>query len=77
MSEDAHNLKPVELTIKLFDYRLTESNIDALASEFMGRVLANFKISTGEIGIEFPDVEHSAEFQRAIKCFKIDFGGKK
>lgn len=71
------NENPNILTIKLFDYRLTESNLDALASEFMGRVLANFKASTGEIGIEFDSEENMNEFKRAIACFKIDFGGNK
>lgn len=65
------------LTIKLFDYRLTETNLDALASEFMGKVLSNFSASTGEIGIEFGDEVEMTEFKAALKCFKIDFGEKK
>lgn len=74
--EDVNVPQPFEMKIKLFDYRLTETNLDALASEFYGKVLANFKTSTGEIGIEFDDKENAAEFSRALSCFKIDFGEK-
>jgi len=65
------------LTIKLFDYRLTESNLDALASEFEGKVLANFSVDTGELGIEFDTEENMLEFKKALSCFLIDFGEKK
>ncbi len=73
---NANGEQPKTLTIKLFDFRLAECNLDALASEFYGKVLSNFKISNGEIGIEFESTEHMHEFSNALECFRIDFGNK-
>lgn len=69
-----NNTKNPVLTIKLFDYRLTETNLDNLASEFFGKVLKDFDIKNGSISIEFIDIDAKMRFEDALKCFKIDFG---
>lgn len=67
--------KPVK-TVYLFDYRLTEINLDALASEFFGKVMNDFNLKKGTVSIEFADADGMFRFEDALKCFEIDFGGK-
>lgn len=65
------------LKIELRNYRLTETNLENLASEFYGKICSALNSDDWTLEFEFPDEQHKMEFERALRCFEIDFGQEK
>ena len=68
---------PHKVALEIIKYKLTQTEIENLASEFMGKILAPLNLERGAtLELEFSDKEYSVEYNTASPSFSGAFLAK-